>query len=262
MLEIKNLSKSYLKRQPKNQWYHIKKAQKHQVYALNNINMTFEKGKVLGLLGPNGAGKTTLLKILSSLINADHGEILFEQQCLSTNTKLAKKRIGFLSCNSGLYQRLTAQENIQYFARLQGLNKNEIQENSHAIMTSLGIDQFADKPISELSTGMTQKVAIARALIHNPDILILDEPTTGLDIMATESLLSIINTLKAQNKIIIFSTHHLDEVATIADNVAVINEGQLLFQGDITEFKQQFNSDDLRTAFMNSLSYTNDREVL
>lgn len=217
--------------------------------ALTNVSFSFESGEVLGLLGPNGAGKTTTLRILSTALQPDSGSVIINDVDVIKNPLLAKKRIGFLSGKTGLYNRLTARENIEYFAKLHGMADKDFEQYSLDVYKSLEIEAYLDRRVEHLSTGMQQKVSIARAVIHKPDLLVLDEPTTGLDIMATESIMDFIQVTKAQGTPVIFSTHHLDEVALLADRIAVINQGESCYSGTLEDFKSSTGENDLRRAF-------------
>lgn len=225
-------------------------------HALTDVSFCCKAGQVLGLLGPNGAGKTTTLRILASAIKPDSGHIFINGIDVLKNQHVAKQSIGFLSSKTGLYARLTAKENIEYFAKLHGMTKPQIAEVSASLYYQLGIENYLHRRVDTLSSGMIQKISIARAVIHQPKVLVLDEPTTGLDIMATETILTFIEQQKALGRPIIFSTHHLDEVAQLADSLAIIQHGQSCFNGTVTQLQQQGESDNLRTAFMQVLKQT------
>ena len=224
-----------------------------EFHALKGVSFSCAKGEVLGLLGPNGAGKTTVLRILASALNPTSGEITIAGESVITNPAVSKQKIGFLSGKTGLYNKLTARENIEYFARLHGLSKSRIKEAGEVLYAQLGIEPYLDRRVETLSTGMTQKVSIARAVIHQPEVIIFDEPTTGLDIVATEVILEFIEMQKEAGISVIFSTHHLDEVAMLANKVAVINQGETCFCGSIEQFREQSNETDLRRAFKHFL---------
>lgn len=224
-------------------------------HALKNVSFSCQKGQVLGLLGPNGAGKTTTLRILASALKPDSGSILIDDQDIVKTPSIAKQKIGFLSTKTGLYHRLTAQENIEYFARLHGMSSDAIAEFGETLYQQLGITPYLHRRADTLSSGMTQKVSIARAVIHQPDVLVLDEPTTGLDIMATEAILTFIQSQQELGRPVIFSTHHLDEVELLADRVAIIDQGTSTFDGTIEELKNETGCSELRRAFMAKVSH-------
>nr|WP_235282014.1 ATP-binding cassette domain-containing protein [Thalassotalea sp. ND16A] len=231
--------------------------QGNQFHALKDVSFHCKKGEVLGLLGPNGAGKTTTLRILSTALKPDSGAIIVNDVDVVKKPKVAKQKIGFLSGKTGLYGRLTARENIEFFAKLHGVSDEFLKNDADEIYQDLDITAYLERRVEDLSTGMQQKVSIARAVIHKPEVLVLDEPTTGLDIMATETILEFVQLMREQGTAVIFSTHHLDEIALLADRVSVINQGKSCFDGTVSDFKQQASDEDLRRAFMNVLHGVN-----
>lgn len=168
----------------------------------------------------------------------------------------ARQQIGFLSADTGLYGKLTAYENIAYFGRLHGMSEQALKQRIDELFTLLNMHDFANRRADNMSTGMKQKTAIARAVVHSPKVVILDEPTTGLDIMTVQTVLDFIKGLKAAGTPVIFSTHHLDEVASLCDRVVVIDKGISAFSGDITQFKALSDKGDLREAFLSVLNGT------
>lgn len=256
MISVENLSKSFsIKAQkahsPEQQ--HDPREDGQQFHALKNVSFHCDKGEVLGLLGPNGAGKTTALRILSTALKPDSGRVIVNDVDVIKKPMLAKDKIGFLSGKTGLYGRLTARENIEFFAKLHGVTNNFLKNDANDIYTSLDINRYLDRRVEHLSTGMQQKVSIARAVIHQPEVLVLDEPTTGLDIMATEIIMEFIQLIRNKGTAVIFSTHHLDEIALLADRVSVIYQGQSCFDGSIDAFKRHSPESDLRRSFMSIL---------
>ena len=231
---------------------------KDYFHSVRDVSFSCAKGEVLGLLGPNGAGKTTTLRMISTALKPDEGTITIAGNDIVKKPLLGRKSIGFLSGSTGLYGRLTVKENIEYFAKLHGMDKNDIASRCDELFTLLDMHKFVDKRAENLSTGMKQKANIARAVVHRPAVVVLDEPTTGLDIMTTQTVIEFIKGLKAQGTPVIFSTHHLDEVALLCDRVAVINEGISCFDGTVDEFKQAGKSDELNQAFMNILTEKHD----
>lgn len=227
--------------------------EKDYFHSVRDVYFECAKGEVLGLLGPNGAGKTTTLRMLSTALKPDEGTIEVNNVDLVKKPLAGRKAIGFLSGSTGLYGRLTAKENVEYFAKLHGMKSSEIKSRCEELFTMLDMHSFLDKRADALSTGMKQKTNIARAVVHNPSVVILDEPTTGLDIMATQTVIEFIQGLKKQGTPVIFSTHHLNEVALLCDRVSVINQGITCFDGTLGEFKQQGQSDELNAAFMHIL---------
>lgn len=255
MIEVSHLSKKFklskeAKKQFKNNNSDVRQVGEY-FNALTDVSFSCDKGQVLGLLGPNGAGKTTTLRILATSIIADSGSISINNQNVLNNINIAKRKIGFLSNKTGLYSRLTAKENIEYFAKLHGVAKVDIKEYGYTLYKQLGIENYLHRRIDTLSSGMYQKVSIARAVIHQPQVLVLDEPTTGLDIMATQTILDFIETQKEQKRPVIFSTHHLDEVSAVADKIAIINDGITCFEGTFQQLNETTQQLSLREAFMN-----------
>lgn len=221
-------------------------------YSLQDVNFHCARGQVLGLLGPNGAGKTTTLRVLSTALIADSGSIVVDDDDLTFKPHLLRKKLGFLSGSTGLYHRLTGRENIQYFGELHGLSQSVITTRIAEIADELDMHSFLDRRCDTYSTGMKQKTAIARAVIHQPEVVILDEPTTGLDIMATQTVLAFIERLKQRQVAVIFSTHHLDEVQTLCDKVCVIHQGRTTFNDDFQGFSA-LSDGSLHQAFQRCL---------
>ncbi|TMP30125.1 ABC transporter [Pseudoalteromonas rubra] len=219
-------------------------------HSVESVSFQCQKGEVLGLLGPNGAGKTTTLRLLSTALSPDSGAIIVAGQDIVKNPLHGRRHIGFLSGTTGLYGRLSAKENVEYFARLHGLRGKELKARCELLFETLDMTSFLDKRSDSLSTGMKQKTSIARAVVHDPQVVILDEPTTGLDIMTKQTLLSFIRQLKEQGTPVIFSTHHLDEIDMLCDRVCVIDKGISCFEGSLTAFREQGQNGELNQAFL------------
>ena len=208
-------------------------------YALKDINIHCTPGQVVALLGANGAGKTTLLRVLSTALQADSGDICIDGQAVAKDLIHYRKSIGFLSGSTGLYARLTGFENLRYFGELYGLKAQALDTRINELVEQLQMTDFIHRRFDDYSTGMKQKVAIARAVLHQPKWVILDEPTTGLDIKAREVILSFIERLKRQGVGVIFSTHDLSEVERLCEQVFVIDQGQVQFAGELQQLIQQ-----------------------
>ncbi|MCC2616836.1 ATP-binding cassette domain-containing protein [Aestuariibacter halophilus] len=239
MIEIKQLAKKFKVENPKKLSEQEKKDPRLQgrfFHSVKDVSFRCEKGQVLGLLGPNGAGKTTTLRMLSTALQPNAGSVEINGIDVMKNPLLARQKIGFLSGSTGLYGRLSGRENIRYFGQLHGMDEGAIDRRLEELIELLDMADFIDRRSENFSTGMKQKTAIARAVIHSPDVVILDEPTTGLDIMATQTVLDFIRRLKDQQVPVIFSTHHLDEVAELCDAVTVINQGETKFSGSLAAF--------------------------
>ncbi|CAM3691115.1 MULTISPECIES: ABC transporter ATP-binding protein [Pseudoalteromonas] len=261
MIEVSGLKKKFklTKDHKKNKLDKIDpREDKDYFHSVTDVSFYCAQGEVLGLLGPNGAGKTTTLRMISTALKPDAGSIHIGGENIIKNPLFGRKSIGFLSGSTGLYGRLTVKENIEYFAKLHGMSKAAISSRCDELFDLLDMHSFIDKRAENLSTGMKQKANIARAVVHHPAVVVLDEPTTGLDIMTTQTVINFIKGLKAQGTPVIFSTHHLDEVALLCDRVAVINEGKSCFDGSLEEFKKVGKSDELNQAFMNILTEKSD----
>ncbi|MBE1299647.1 MAG: ATP-binding cassette domain-containing protein [Alteromonadaceae bacterium] len=254
MISVNSLAKRFAVENPKKlttQEQNDPRLKGRFFYSVEDVSFKCEKGQVLGLLGPNGAGKTTTLRILSSALKADKGEILVDGKNVSEEPIQARKSLGFLSGSTGLYGRLTGRENISYFARLHGYGKTQTEQRIEELSSLLDMDDFLDRRSETYSSGMKQKTAIARAVVHEPLAVVLDEPTTGLDIMATQTVLDFIKNLKAAGTPVIFSTHHLEEVAELCDLGTVIDHGTTKFMDSIETFKGLGTS--MNDAFLNVL---------
>jgi sodium transport system ATP-binding protein len=255
MIEIKQLAKKFAVENPKMLSEQEKKDPRLKgrfFHSVQDVSFCCEKGQVLGLLGPNGAGKTTTLRMLSTALQPNAGSVEINGTDVLLNPIVARQKIGFLSGSTGLYGRLTGRENIRYFAQLHGMSESDTSQRIEELADLLDMQSFLDRRSENFSTGMKQKVSIARAVVHRPEVVILDEPTTGLDIMATQTVLDFIRGLKAQSIPVIFSTHHLDEVDELCDRVTVIDEGNTKFDGDIEQFRALADGS-LHQAFLNSI---------
>jgi len=218
--------------------------------AVVEVNLHCNAGEVVGLLGPNGAGKTTTLRMLSTALQPDEGSIIIDGVDAVKNPIMARKKLGFLSGTTGLYRRLTVRENVEYFGRLHKVNESQLQSRINEIFELLDMHSFQDKRAENLSTGMRQKTSIARSVIHDPQVLVFDEPTTGLDVIAAKTILDFIQSYRQKGKPVIFSTHHLHEVEKLCDRVALIDIGQSQFDGSIAEFRSLSETGDLYEAFL------------
>ncbi|NOU49236.1 ATP-binding cassette domain-containing protein [Pseudoalteromonas sp. JBTF-M23] len=255
MIEVKALQKRFKLTKEHQQKGKSKDVREHDGYfhSVKNVSFSCAQGEVLGLLGPSGAGKTTTLRMLSTALKPDSGQITINGQDIIKKPLIGRRSIGFLSGSTGLYGRLSARENVEYFAKLHGLKGRELKSRCDALFEKLDMTEFLDKRAEHLSTGMKQKTNIARAVVHQPDVVVLDEPTTGLDIMTTQTVINFIRELKSNGTPVIFSTHHLDEVALLCDRICVIDKGVSCFDDSVAQFKAQGKSDELNQAFMNLL---------
>ena len=247
MIEVKGLSKVYT----------LNKQQRKEMgngvtehLAVDNIQYKAEPGRILGLLGPNGAGKTTTLRCIATILQPTRGSIQVNGFDTHTQAEQVRKSIGFLTGSTGLYQRLNALETMQFFARLYQVPQAVADARIREVFKRLGIDAYAQKRAGELSTGMKQKLNLARTLIHDPQVIILDEPTSGLDIIAAQTFLDIIQEQKEKGKTIIFSSHIMEEVDLLCDDIAIVAKGKLQFSGTMQQFREQSQSPSLVQEFI------------
>ena len=224
------------------------------VTALKHVTFEVKKGEVVGLLGENGAGKTTLLRTIATLLTPTEGNVLVGVYDTVKNPNDIKKRMGVLfGGETGLYDRLTARENLEYFATLYGLGKHQTKVRIEDLAKMFGMKDYLDRKVGGFSKGMRQKVAIARTLIHNPDIILFDEPTTGLDITSSNVFRQLVHQLKQEGKTIVFSSHIMEEVSMLCDSVAMMHKGELVYHGNLEDLYQLEGTDDLNYIFMSKL---------
>jgi len=221
-----------------------------EVKAVRGISFTAQNGRITGLLGPNGAGKSTTLRALYTVLKPDHGRATIDGADVVKEPLLARSRIGALPHGAGLYPHLTARENIQYYAKLYGLPDDGMNERIQAVIDEIGIGDFADRRSKGFSQGQRTKVALARALVHEPNNIILDEPTNGLDVMATRSLRELIRKLRDSGKCVLFSSHVMQEVAALCDEIIIIADGQVALHDTPDNIRERTGYDDLEDAFV------------
>lgn len=223
------------------------------VHAVRGVSLAAADGKITGLLGPNGAGKSTTLRVLYTVLKPDAGSASIDGVDVVTDSLRARQRIGALPHGSGLYPHLTARENVAYFARLCGLEKSEIDDRVDEIIRLLEIEDFAERRTKGFSQGQRTKVSLARALVHDPQNVLLDEPTNGLDVMATRSLRHLILKLKDLGRCVLFSSHIMQEVAALCDDICIIANGQVAIDDSIEGIRARTGCDDLEDAFMHAV---------
>ncbi|MEQ1595388.1 MAG: ATP-binding cassette domain-containing protein [Casimicrobium sp.] len=248
MINVQGLSKQFTVRE--RAAFFALKAKTRVVNAVDDVSFMANDGEVTGLLGPNGAGKTTTLRMLSTLLTPDRGHATIDGANLTTERATVRQRLGVLGDAKGLYWRLTARENIVYFGRLQGLSESDAQKRADALIDELGLHDLAERPTQGFSQGERMKVAIARALVHNPQTVLLDEPTNGLDIMSTRAMREMIRGLKARGKCVLFSSHIMQEVAALCDRIVIINKGRVIFSGTPQEVLNETGLANLEDAFV------------
>ncbi|RCS54703.1 ATP-binding cassette domain-containing protein [Bremerella cremea] len=217
--------------------------------AVDQISFYAMPGEIFGLLGPNGAGKTTALRILSTVLEPTSGTVKIAGYDVTTEPSMVRHQIGFMSANTAVYDRMTAWEMVEYFGQLYGMPKDQLRERMEDLFHRLGMREIRDVLGAKMSTGMKQKVSIARALVHDPPVLIFDEPTLGLDVFVARALVQLIAELRDQGKCIIFSSHIMREVEKLCDKVAIMNRGKILAEGTIEELRTQYDQPDLEELF-------------
>lgn len=217
--------------------------------ALDNVSFEVRPGEVYGLLGPNGAGKTTCLRILSTVLKPSRGLAEVAGINVMHDPEGVRRHIGFMSCNTGIYDRMTAREMVEYFGRLYGIPEDRLQVRIQEIFDRLSMHEIADRLGSKMSTGMKQKVSIARTIVHDPPVIIFDEPTSGLDVLVARNVLQTVAALKQQGKCIIFSTHIMREVEKLCDRIAVIHKGKIVDEGTIPELADRHSQRDVEELF-------------
>jgi sodium transport system ATP-binding protein len=225
-----------------------------EVQAVNDVSFEARDGCVTGLLGPNGAGKSTTLRILYTVMKPDAGTATVDGADVVSASLEARRRMGTLPHGSGLYPHLTARENIAYYARLYGVPKQSVDEKVEKVIDQLEIGDFADRRTKGFSQGQRTKVALARALVHEPKNVILDEPSNGLDVMATRSLRDLIRQLKAQGKCVLFSSHVMQEVAALCDRIVIIAAGQVALDANPEDIRSVTGCKDLEEAFVKAIA--------
>ncbi len=237
MIRVRELSKSFddLKR--------------GRVTALDRVSFDVQPGEIYGLLGPNGAGKTTCLRILSTVLRPTGGSAQVDGYDVETQPAKVRGHIGFMSSNTGIYDRMTAWELVQHFGRLYGMDEDRLNQRLEEVFAELQMNEIRDVLGSKMSTGMKQKVSIARTIIHDPPVLIFDEPTSGLDVLVARAVLKAIANLRDQGKCIIFSTHIMREVEKLCDRVAIIHRGRFLAEGTLPELAARYDEPDVEELF-------------
>jgi len=222
--------------------------------ALDGISFDAEPGMIYGLLGPNGAGKTTALRMLSTMLQPTSGTATINGYDVLTQPSLVRRQIGFVSTNTAVYDRMTAWEMVEYFGRLHGIEPTLLSERMDDIFTRLQMNDIRDILGSKMSTGMKQKVSIARAIVHDPPVLVFDEATAGLDVLVARALLQTVAELRDQGKCIVFSTHIMREVERLCDRIAILYRGQYLAEGTLTELQERYDEPDLEELFFSLIS--------
>jgi len=249
MIEVEHLSKRFkLSREKKKELG--KRETGKMIMAVSDVNFTCQPGRVFTLLGPNGAGKTTTLRILATMLKPTSGTSRVAGFDTVKEPEKVRGKIGFLTGSTALYHRLTPNEIVKYYADLHGMDKEKFKTRKKELFQLLDIDEFANRRIAKLSSGMKQKVSIARTMIHDPEVVIFDEPTVGLDVITARSIIQLIRNCKEEGKTIIFSTHIMGEVSLLSDDLAIIHKGKLLFNDTFENFLQQMKTKSIEDEFI------------
>ena len=222
--------------------------------AVAGISFDAKPGEIFGLLGPNGAGKTTALRILSTVLQPTAGFARVNGCDVLTQPALVRRQIGVVSCNTAIYDRMTAWEMVEYFGRLYGLAPEQLRERMTQLFERLQMNEIRDLLGAKMSTGMKQKVSIARAIVHDPPVVIFDEPTSGLDVLVARALLSTVAELRSQGKCIVFSTHIMTEVEKLCDRIAIVHRGSILAEGTVGQLRDLHQEHDLEELFFQLIS--------
>jgi sodium transport system ATP-binding protein len=236
MIALERLAKAFGKRR--------------DVHAVRDVTFGAPNGAITGLLGPNGAGKTTLLRMIATLVVPDAGSAQVDGLDAVADRYAVRARIGVLSDARGLYARLTARENVRYYGALHGLSGASLEQRIDALFATLGLSPIADRRVAGFSQGERMKVAIARALVHDPDTILLDEPTNGLDIMSVRMLRTELRALRAQGKCLLLSSHVMQEVAALCDRIVVLSQGRVVAEGTASELIARAGTSGLEDAFV------------
>jgi sodium transport system ATP-binding protein len=242
MIQVDNLRKSF------------RDLRRGLVHAVDGVSFEARPGEIFGLLGPNGAGKTTTMRILCTVLRPTGGTARVAGYDVLTQASQVRQHIGFMSANTAIYDRMSAWEMVGYFGRLYGLTEERLRERLETVFATLHMNDFRDLLGAKMSTGMRQKVSIARAIVHDPPVLIFDEPTAGLDVLVARAVLQSIEQLRALGKCILFSTHIMREVERLCDRVAIVSKGRVQACGTLDELRRRHGENDVEELFFRLVS--------
>jgi sodium transport system ATP-binding protein len=242
MIHVENLTKSF------------RDLRRGQVLAVDDISFDAVPGEVFGLLGPNGAGKTTTMRILCTVLKPTGGAATLAGYDVATQASQVRQNIGFLSASTAIYDRMTAWEMVEFFGKLYGLTPERLHERMETVFTTLQMNDFRDVLGAKMSTGMRQKVSIGRAIVHDPPVMIFDEPTLGLDVLVARAVLQNIERLRDEGKCILYSTHIMREVEKLCDRVAIVSKGKIQAAGTLEELRERHGQQDLEELFFQLVS--------
>lgn len=241
MIEAHNLTKTF------------KDKKRGVITAVENVSFTCRPGQIYGLLGANGAGKTTTLRMLATLLQPTSGTATMAGHDVATAGVQVRANVGFLAASTALYGRLTAREMITYFGELNGLGEGALQARIKQLADELDMHEFLDRRCDKFSTGMKQKTSIARTLIHDPAVMIFDEPTLGLDVMTARSIVKFVRECRNRGKTVIYSTHVMSEVEKLCDVIGIIHDGKLVAEGTLAGLQARFGEKDMEEIFVKAV---------
>jgi sodium transport system ATP-binding protein len=241
MIEARHLTKTFRDRK------------RGEIRAVEDVSFRVAPGQIYGLLGANGAGKTTTLRLLATLLQPTRGGATVAGFDVAAQPAEVRARVGFLAASTALYARLTARETLAYFGRLNGMTDADIAARTRSLADDLGMHDFLDRRCDKFSTGMKQKTSIARTLIHDPPVMIFDEPTLGLDVMAARTIVQFVRDCRARGKTVIYSTHIMSEVEKLCDVIGIIHDGRLLAEGTLAGLRVSYRENDLEEIFVQAV---------
>ena len=249
MIEINNVYKRFIKNTGKKE---------QDFYAVNNVSFKVDDGQIYGILGQNGAGKTTLLRIMSGIMEPTKGKVVIDELAYNRSAETIKNQIAFLSGNTKLYENITPKELLKIFGNIYGISKQVLQNRIDDVIKLLDMEEFQDNKIGNLSTGQIQRTNIARCFIHDPKYYILDEATSGLDVMSSQIIIDFIKNEKKRGKTIIYSTHYMEEAENICDKVLFINHGKIVCEDTPKNILKVTNTSNMRDAFFKLIGSQNE----
>lgn len=223
------------------------------VRAVDDVSFRCQPGQIYGLLGANGAGKTTTLRMVATLLKPSSGHVLVAGHDVVKESSQVRAKVGFLAASTALYGRLTAREMITYFGELNGMDMPTIKARIKQLADELDMHEFLDRRCDKFSTGMKQKTSIARTLVHDPDVMIFDEPTLGLDVMTARAIVRFVRQCRDRGKTVIYSSHVMSEVEKLCDQIGIIHDGQLVAEGTLADLQQQFGETDMEEIFVKAV---------
>jgi len=230
--------------------------QRGEIRAVDGVTLEVKPGEIYGLLGANGAGKTTVMRLLATLIRPSGGSAVVAGHDIVREPAAVRARVGFLAASTALYGRLTAREVVTYFGQLNGLTRDQVKARLEGLATELDMHDFLDRRCEGFSTGMKQKTSIARTLVHDPAVMIFDEPTLGLDVTTARAIIRFVQECRTRGKTVIYSTHMMHEVEKLCDRIGIIHGGRLLAEGTLAELRQKTGEHDMEEVFVKIIGLT------